>query len=263
MSLVYAAIAPHPPLLIPNIGKDVLKKLDKTKCAMEKMEEELYLAKPDIIIMISAHGSYFPNAFTINVCPEYHSNLKEFGDLVTSLNFKGEMNLSAVIREETKIEKIPTTMITDPELDHGSSVPLFYLTQHLTDIKILPIGFSDLSWKTHVDFGYLIKEQILNSNKRVAVIASGDLSHALTTNSPAGFNPAGIKFDEKIQELLAHKNLSGMLQLEPEFVKSSSECGFRTFLILMGILKNIDYTYRQHSYEAPFGVGYLTANFII
>lgn len=263
MSLVYAAITPHPPLLIPSIGKDVLKKLDKTKAAMEKMEEELYLAKPDVVIILSAHGCYFADAFTINVSPEYHTDLKEFGDLVTKLNFKGEMNLSSAIREKTKEEKIPTTMITEPTLDHGSAIPLFYLTQHLPEVKILPIGFSNLDWKTHLDFGYLIKEKILDSNKRVAVIASGDLSHALTTNSPAGFNPAGTKFDEKIQELLAHKNVSGMLQLEADFVNNASECGFRTFLILMGILKNVDYTYRQHSYEAPFGVGYLTANFII
>lgn len=263
MSLVFAAITPHPPLLIPNIGKDILKKLDKTIIAMKKLEEELYLSKPDIIIIISAHGSFFSDAFTINICPEYQSNLKEFGDLTTKLNFKGEMSLSTKIREKTKEEKIPTTMISEISLDHGSIVPLFYLTQHLPDIKIIQIGFCDLDWKTHLDFGYLIKEQILNTNKRVAVIASGDLSHALTTNSPAGFNQAGTKFDEKIQELLAHKNISGMLHLDTNFVKSASECGFKTFLILMGVLKNIDHTYRQHSYEAPFGVGYLTANFII
>ncbi len=263
MSLVYAAITPHPPLLIPNIGKEALKKLEKTKIAMEKLEEELYIEKPDVLIVISAHGSFFPDAFTINVCPEYHTNLKEFGDLTTKLNFKGEMNLSATIREKTKEEKIPTTMISEPTLDHGSAVPLFYLAQHLPDVKIIQISFCDLEWKTHLDFGYLIKEQILGTNKRVAVIASGDLSHALTTNSPAGFNQAGIKFDEKIQELLAHKNIAGMLQLEADFVKNASECGFKTFLILMGVLKNLDYTYRQHSYEAPFGVGYLTANFII
>jgi aromatic ring-opening dioxygenase LigB subunit len=125
------------------------------------------------------------------------------------------------------------------------------------------MGFCDLDWKTHLDFGYLVKEKILDTNKRVAVIASGDLSHALSADSPAGFNPVGIKFDEKIQELLANGNAVGMLQLEADFVKNASECGFKAFLILMGILKNLDYTYRQHSYEAPFGVGYLTANFII
>ncbi|MFA6423954.1 MAG: class III extradiol dioxygenase subunit B-like domain-containing protein [Candidatus Magasanikbacteria bacterium] len=263
MSLVFAAITPHPPLLIPSIGKDIIKKLDKTKTAMEKMEEELYLSKPDIIIIISAHGSYFSDAFTINVSPEYHTDLKEFGDITTKLNFKGEMNLSSEIRERTKEQKISTTMITEPTLDHGSAVPLFYLSQHLPDVKIIQMGFCDLDWKTHLDFGYLIKEKILDTNKRVAVIASGDLSHALTTDSPAGFNPAGIKFDIKIQELLANKNIAGMLQLEPNLVKEASECGFRTFLILMGVLQDINYTYRQHSYEAPFGVGYLTANFII
>ncbi len=263
MSLVFAAITPHPPLLIPNIGKGTLKKLDKTKVAMEKLEEELYLAKPDVLIVVSAHGSFFSDAFTINVCPEYHTDLKEFGDLTTKLNFKGEMNLSTRIREKTKEEKIPTTMISESTLDYSSTIPLFYLTKHLPDIQIIQIGFCDLEWKTHLDFGYLIKEQVLNTNKRVAIIASGDLSHALTTNSPAGFNQAGTKFDEKIQELLAHKNVAGMLQLEADFVKNSSECGFKTFLILMGTLKNVDYIYQQHSYEAPFGVGYLTANFII
>lgn len=263
MSLVYAAITPHPPLLIPSIGKDILKKLDKTKIALEKMEEELYLSKPDILIIISSHGAYFHDAFIMNVCPEFHTDLKEFGDLTTKLNFKGEMNLSAAIREKTKEEKIPTTMLSEPTLDHGCAIPLFYLTQHLPDIKLIPISFCGLDWKSHLDFGHLIKETILNTNKRVAVIASGDLSHALTTNSPAGYHVSGSKFDEKIQELLAHKNVSGMLQLEAEFVKNSSECGFRTFLILMGILQNINYTYHQHSYEAPFGVGYLTANFVI
>jgi hypothetical protein len=31
----------------------------------------------------------------------------------------------------------------------------------------------------------------------------------------------------------------------------------------MGILREIDYQYKSYAYEAPFGVGYLTANFVI
>jgi hypothetical protein len=37
MSLVFAAIVPHPPLLIPSIGKEAIKKIDKTKRALEKL----------------------------------------------------------------------------------------------------------------------------------------------------------------------------------------------------------------------------------
>ena len=103
----------------------------------------------------------------------------------------------------------------------------------------------------------------MNSNKRIAVIASGDLSHALNNDSPAGFQSAGPEFDKKIQELLEHHNLAGMLQLKQQFVRDAAECGFRSFLILMGILQGINYTYKSHAYESPFGVGYLTANFVL
>ena len=38
MSLVFAAITPHPPLLIPTIGKNELKKINATKKALEKFK---------------------------------------------------------------------------------------------------------------------------------------------------------------------------------------------------------------------------------
>lgn len=263
MSLVFAAITPHPPLLIPTIGKETIKKVEKTKKALEQLEEDLYLSKPDALFIISPHGSYFNDAFTLNVCPEYETDLKEFGDLATKLKFKGEMNISSLIRERMKNSGIPTAMISESYLDHGSAVPLFYLTPHLPNLQILQLGFCDLDWKTHVEFGYLLKEEIMDANKRVAVVASGDLSHALTSDAPAGFNAAGKKFDAKIQELLSTRNTAGMLQLDQQLVADAAECGFRSFLILTGLLKNVDYEYKQYSYEGPFGVGYLTANFVL
>lgn len=263
MSLVFAAITPHPPLLIPTIGKDNLKKIEKTKAALEKLEEDLYLSHPDVIVVISPHGKLFAEAFLLNVCSEYESDLKEFGDLTTKLNFKGEMNLPAIISHASKEKDYRTIMVSEPKLDHGVSVPLFYLTPHLPDITLVPVGFSSLDWKTHLDFGYIIKEQIMKTNKRVAVIASGDLSHALTSNAPAGFNPAGAEFDKKIQELLATRNTTGLLQLEEKSVTAAAECGFRSFLILVGILRDINYSYESYAYEGPFGVGYLTANFVL
>ncbi|PIT87830.1 MAG: hypothetical protein COU31_00675 [Candidatus Magasanikbacteria bacterium CG10_big_fil_rev_8_21_14_0_10_40_10] len=262
MSLVFVAITPHPPLLIPSIGKKNLVKVEKTKKALESLQEDLYLSHPDILIVISPHGSYFNDAFTINMNPVYYSDLKEFGDITTKLEFKGEMNLSSYIRESGKENNFSVAMISEPKLDHGSIVPLYYLTPHLEKCAILPMGFCGLDWKTHVDFGYMIKNDIANIDKRVAVIASGDLSHALQTDAPAGYNQAGEEFDKKIRQLLENKNTAGMLQLDPQFVADAAECGFRSFLILMGILRNMDFTYKEYNYEAPFGVGYLTANFV-
>lgn len=263
MSLVFAAITPHPPLLIPSIGKDVIKKIEKTKKALEKLEEDLYLSSPDIILIISPHGGFFKDAFTIHHAIEYETDFREFGDLATRIKFHSETNLTYQIREATKKTSIPATMISEKIIDHGTSIPLIYLTAHLPNVSIVPIGFCDLDWKTHTDFGYLIKEQIMNTNKRVAVIASGDLSHALNNEAPAGFNAVGTEFDKKIQELLEHHNVSGMLQLDQKFTNDAAECGLRSFLILMGILRGVDYNYKHYSYEGPFGVGYLVANFVL
>lgn len=263
MSLVFSAITPHPLFLIPAIGKDNIKKIDKTKNAFLKLEEDLYLSRPECLLIISPHGSYFSDAFTINSCPSFVTDLRDFGDLSTKLKFKGELKLASLIREASKDKDYSTAMISEPIIDHGSAVPLFYLTPHLPNVSILPIGFCDANLKTHVDFGYMIKEVIMDTNKRVAVIASGDLSQALSTDAPAGFNPDGAVFDQKIQELLSTGNLAGMLQFDQTIVKNATECGFRSFLILMGILKGIGYTYKSYSYESPFGVGYLTANLVL
>ncbi len=263
MSLVFSGISPHPPMLIPSIGQAAVKKLEKTKLALEKLEQKLYVTHPDIIIVLSPHASYFPDAFTLNSNPQYQTDLKNFGDLATKIKFSGEITLSNLISEGAKKENLPLTMISEPKLEHSSSVPLFYLAQHLPKIKIIPVGFCNLDWKTHVAFGNLLKEKISETNKRVAVIASGDLSHALTTDSPAGYNAAGAEFDAKIQELLASNNLAGMLQMDADLVGEAAECGFRSFLILMGILQGMQTAYKSYAYEAPFGIGYLTANFIL
>lgn len=261
MSLVFAAITPHPPLLIPTIGKTAVKKVQKTKEAMEKLEEELYLTKPDSLIIISPHGGFFPDAFSMNICSEFETDLSEFGDITTKLKFKGDMELSSIIREAGKDQKYATAAISEKKIDHGSAVPLYFLASHLPNISILPLCFSDLDFKTHLDFGELLKEQINSIDKRVAVIASGDLSHALETDAPAGYNAAGPEFDKKIQELLAAGNVAGMLQMDKKFISDAAECGFRSFLILMGVLRGMHYTYKSYSYEHPFGVGYLTADF--
>ncbi len=261
MSLVFAGITPHPPLLIRSIGRQAGLKAKKTRQAFENLSEDLYASKPELILIISPHGDIFPDSFNINIAHEYQTDLKDFGDLTTNKKYKGDMGFAGRIQSECEQEKIPLNIIHEKKLDYGTSIPLYFLTEHLSNIPIIPIGYSELDFKSHQKFGSILKKEINRTNKRIAVIASGDLSHALTSDSPAGFAPEGQEFDDKIQELLKEKSLSGMLQLKPEFIKKSSECGFKSFLILLSILQNVNAVYKQYSYEAPFGVGYLVANF--
>lgn len=262
MSLVFAAIVPHPPILLPTIGKENFEKVKKTAQSLSKLEEELYLSKPQLIIVISPHGSYFDDAFSVNAETEFTSNFEEFGDMTTKKSWKGSPDFAAQLSHNANIAKIDVRLVSDKKIDHAVAVPLTFLTEHIPDTKILPVGYSGLSVKEHINFGELLKEKIMESDKRVAVITSGDLSHCLNNDAPAGFNQNGEKFDKMIIELLENHNTVGISNMDSSLVKDASECGYRSILVLLGILKNINYTFKNYSYEAPFGVGYLTGNFV-
>ncbi|HLD27763.1 MAG TPA: AmmeMemoRadiSam system protein B [Patescibacteria group bacterium] len=260
MSLIFGAIVPHPPLLIPAIGRDNLKEMEKTGRSFKELEEILYAKKPDTIIVISPHGNLMTEAFTINHSPVLKADFEDFGDLETKLEFKNDNALAYQIRESLET-KLPLVLTTVERLDHGVSVPLYYLTRHLPDFRIIPVGYSMLSFAEHFAFGAAIRRVLNLTNKRVAVIASGDLSHRLTLEAPAGFSERGREFDAKLIELLKQKDLKSILKLNSDLVKEAGECGLKSILILLGVLDEINYQPEILSYEAPFGVGYLVANF--
>ena len=262
MPLLLSAIVPHPPILIPTIGKNHLKRLKATLNSYEKLKNKLSEKKIDTIIIISPHGKAYEDAFTINFNPKLICDFKDFGDFSTQKEWDLDIELAYKIKENLETTT-PLQLNTNDFLDHGSSVPLYILTESLKNIKIIPIHHSGLSLREHFNFGEKLKTQIFLSNKNIAIIASGDLSHALSKDSPAGYSPKGKKFDKKIIELLNAKKIDEILNLDPKFIDEAKECGLRSFLIQQGILKDVNYKAKTLSYEAPFGVGYLVMDFEI
>lgn len=258
--IVFSCFVPHPPLIIPEIGKENLDKLSKTIEAYKYLEQELYNSKPDIIIIISPHGKLHDNAFTINQNPELKVNFEEFGDLVTKKVYNNEFGLGYRIKESIET-LLPIILTSEENLDYGSSIPLLQLTKHLPNIKVIPIGYSNLSNKDHIKFGEIIKEEVNKSKKRVAIIASGDLSHKLHKDSPTGYSPEAEKFDKTIIKLINNKKIEEIINLDENLLKEVGECGYKSLLILLGIIKNLNYKPHKLSYESPFGIGYLVQEF--
>jgi AmmeMemoRadiSam system protein B len=260
MSIVFSAITPHPPLLIPTIGKENLARLRATENSFKKLEEDLYSSKAETIFIISPHGSFLPNSFSINLSPEYYANFEEFGDFATKQKYSGNIGLAHKIRESMETT-VPLCLVSSSEIDHGISVPLFLLTAHLPKIKIIPAYYSGLNLTAHFQFGQNLKKELMASKERIAVIASGDLSHKLNKNSPAGYSPKASRFDKKIIKHLTEKKVKEILKFKDDYLEEVSECGLRSIVILLGIMEGVNCEPRILSYEAPFGVGYLTMNY--
>jgi AmmeMemoRadiSam system protein B len=263
MSLVFSAITPHPPIIVPTVAPEEINLVKKTVQAMKEMEGDMYVSQPDVIFIISPHSLITQEAFSLNLANEFKSNLSEVGFKEKELSYKCEIELLSKIKEEAVNHNMPVNIISQPILDHGACVPLYYLTQHLPNIKIIPISYSLLNFEKHVEFGNLLKKVAFESNKRVAIIASGDLSHRLTKDAPAGFSPQGKTFDELLVKYLEENKVKDILKMNLQLIDDAGECGFRSILIALGSVSNLNYKFKKLSYEGPFGVGYLAAEFAL
>lgn len=254
---------PHPPIIIPTIGSfSDLKKVEKTIKSLQKLASIYAKENIETVILVSPHAPLNQDSFVFNNSEIFFGHFFAFGDFETELVFKNDKELLQSIIEKLKEKKIPFELVRLKELDHGTLVPLFYLSQKTT-FKILPFAYSFLDRYTHFQLGKVIQEIVINSKKNIGFVASGDLSHCLTFDAPAGFSPKGEIFDKTIIELIKNKDSNSILELDPNLVEESAQCGYHSLLILLGILDGIEWEPEILSYEAPFGVGYLVANFKI
>jgi aromatic ring-opening dioxygenase LigB subunit len=251
---------PHSPLLIPGVGKDNLKKLKKTTRALDLLEASFVSAAPELVVVVSPHGDIYPDAFTINTMPTYEANFEEFGDFETRNTYQGA--ISFINRFKEQIENRESMLLKSlPTLDYGCGVPLYYLGRTHKNFKVVPINYSFLGYEKHWQFGMELKEAIYNSNLRIALIASADLSHRLSLHAPGGFSPRAKDFDKKVVQILKQQKLNNLLTIDKSLIADAGECGLRSLLISSGVMQDMNYEFQVLSYESPFGVGCLVGEF--
>jgi aromatic ring-opening dioxygenase LigB subunit len=267
MPIITAALVPHPPLLIPEIGKDNWGLLEKTYNSYKRIEEDIYAGQVETIVIISAHGPEHENIFSINIGENYDINFEEFGDFSVKASIKGDHILAQTLKESLGGE-ININLFHKPKVDHSIGIPAYLISNHPQNkpesfkrLKFLPLHFSGQDLEKNYEFGQKIKRQLQASSKRIAVLASGDLSHCLSSDAPAGYSAKGTKFDKKITDLLQDKDFKNIPSLNPKIIEEVQTCAPKPIAILAGMLENINCQPELLSYEAPFGVGYLTMKF--
>lgn len=257
MSLITSAITPHSPLLIPNIGKENLELLNKTREACDKIKEDIYASQIDTLVIISSHGGFEDEVFNVNLSPSFRINFEEFGDFSTQKEIEGDIVLSHQIKKESEINKEHIRLLDKPTLNHGIGVPAYLLSEQIKNLKVVPLYCSEANLEKHRQWGTRIKEAVLKSNKRIGVIASADLSHKLTKNSPAGYNPKAVNSDQKIINFIQNKKIPELTKMDPEYFQETATEGIKSITVLGGIMNKMEYKPQLLSYEYPFGVGYM------
>jgi AmmeMemoRadiSam system protein B len=263
--LSFAAITPHPPLLIPAIGGSQLSLVKKTVAAMDELAMELKKIQPHTIAVVSPHGPMRYDKFTINLEDSYRGSFSSYGVYDDAqLDFLGNTPLTKDIMERLRRKYYPVEVIREHTLDYATLVPLYYLIRHLDKRpKIIPLTYTALDWEMHYEFGKILGQAFDEYDQNIVFIASGDLSHRLAEDSPAGYSPYGIKFDHTLLELLKKNEGEKILHLNPEFCSEAGECGLRSIIMGLGTISHFRNSFTQLSYESPFGVGYLVGKWKI
>ncbi|MDR1204218.1 MAG: AmmeMemoRadiSam system protein A [Peptococcaceae bacterium] len=258
--------APHPPILLPAIGKGEEKKASLTLSGFSELNRLAAEWSPDAVVCLTPHGPMFEDSLCIMDFEPYTGGLQDFGfqsDLSWPLNIPLHDQVGPAFHDAG----IPFVHLDPPKarryrqqplLDHGAAVPLTLIPalRHKPLLCLTP-GF--VPRRTLYRAGAVLAGLLEKSPQRILVLASGDLAHS----HPGGVYPAapeGPEFDRQLEEAFRSGNRSALLDMPEDFIRKAAQCAVNPFAVALGVLDGKDAPFQVYSREAPYGVGYMTAS---
>ena len=258
-SLVFAGIAPHPPIMVPEVGREATAEVRSSIDAMANLTQRIVDSGAETVILISPHAPLQAAAFVAYDGPQLYGDFANFRAPTATAHADLDGELLDRITKSAAAENLLVMKINGHDLDHGTAVPLYFLQHNGWQGKAVALGYSFLSNDDHVRFGRCINKAIAQCGRSVAFIASGDLSHRLKPGAPAGYNAEAHLFDEEIVEAIRSGSTERIVNIDQNLRRIAGECGYRSMLVALGLIGTQDSSPEVLSYEAPFGVGYLVA----
>src|SRR5712691_6126757 len=123
-SVVFAGIAPHPPIMVPEVGRDAIVDVRGSIEAMAVLTERVI-------------GS----------------------GAATGRSQLDDTLLNEITRTGSE-QNLPTIRIKGFDLDHGTAVPLYFLQRNGWNGRVIALGYSFLSNEDHLRFGNCIRQAI-------------------------------------------------------------------------------------------------------
>ncbi len=266
MAIVGAAMVPHPPLVVPAVGRGGERQIEKTARAYAQAARQVADWKPETVVMITPHSVMYHDYLHISPSEGARGDFGRFGASGLSFQVDYDEALVSAVAELARAAGLPagTEGERDRALDHGFTVPLYFLSEAMGGAfpcRFVRAGLSGLPFSEHYRLGQVIKQAAEQLGRRVVLVASGDLSHYGKEEGPYGLRPEGPEYDRKIMDIMGRAAFDKLLALPPDFCERAGECGQRSFLILAGALDGQKVRAQALSYEGVTGVGYGLALF--
>ena len=258
MSLMASYMVPHPPMIVPEVGRGSERQIEATRKAYARVAEEIAALRPETIILSSPHATMYADYIHISPGRGADGSFSQFR--APQVRFREEYDAELV----KTIERMAianglsagTRGQRDPQLDHGTMVPLYFIRQACAGFKLVRVGLSGLPLEDHYRLGQLIQRAVEETGRRAVFVASGDLSHKVQSYGPYGYAPEGPEYDARIMGVCGRAAFGEMFDFDEAFCERAAECGHRSFVIMAGALDGMAVEAEALSHEDVTGVGY-------
>ena len=248
MGLIYSVFVPHPPILVPEIGRGEERKCQASLDAYHEIASRLVQAEIETVILVSPHAPLAKEGITILTEEVVRGNFAQFGVAQVSLSFASDTTAIAQFQKDLS----GVVSIQGP-MDHGALVPLYFLQKAGWSGKVVLLG---MPLERPEEYGLRMGQILDKLPGRYALVASGDLSHRLKEDGPYGFDSAGPEFDQAVLIAL-QRDTKKLTSLPVDLVEKAGECGYRSLRLALAAKEGAP---EVLSYEGPFGVGYMVAD---
>ena len=257
--LVFVGVAPHPPIMVPEVGGARVAEVRASVDAMRDLTERIKACGAETVVLVSPHAPLERSTFVAYGGARLRGDFANFRAPQAIVEAPVDEELLRAIQEAAAEEKYRVVVLEPQELDHGTAVPLYFLLRNGWAGRVVALGYSFLSDEDHVRFGECVRRAVEVTKRPAAFVASGDLSHRLKRGAPAGFDPDARRFDEQVVAALRANAPGQIPRIDQGLRRLAGECGYRSMLVALGATSAFKPDCEVISYEAPFGVGYMVA----
>ncbi len=275
MPIVFAAIAPHGDLAIPELCDPGIRDLAAaTQAGMRGLETRARAARPDLVVVLSPHNVHIEGAMAVVTSGRIAGSLGE-ADRRIDLDCAVDRSFARRLLDGLATAGIPASGISYGgnvaeeavmPMDWSTLIPLWYLGGRWDPappvVVIAPAR--DLPPVAHVAAGSIIASLGAESPQRIALIASADQAHTHALSGPYGVDPAAPVFDQLVVDAVKANNLGRLLDISDELIEAAKPDAWWQLLMLHGALRaQTDHWLADLlSYEAPTYYGMLCAAFL-
>jgi AmmeMemoRadiSam system protein A len=264
INLVAGFLAPHPPIIIPEIGRGS-QEAHRTVAALKAAAQDLEALEPETLVIISPHAPAFQDYIYIYPGGQLTGTFAAFGRPDVGRSYVADTEMADALAQNLSEKGLQGGYLSaeahhrhrlEPSLDHGVLVPLHFLADRLPRVRIVALASSGFDPHRLPVLGQAIRAAADLLSRRTVLIASGDLSHKVNRESPYGSCPEGARFDGQVMAALRGADLQALLAIEPALREQAAECGYRSLAALCGAFEGRTIRSVVYHYEAPYGIGY-------